>query len=185
MKFPKHSFVSAAWVLLFAGFSGCGPSSGGTGTGDGAPHLAAFGANSANVCAPPLVAALACPVGTGNITTPADNPGSAMVYFTDIAPGGQIAVVIQAHSIELSERCRRLRFTGDWGITASNDARFFGSYTLDNMGAVAASLSVQSGSGDKAGELQVLLRDAGGRIVLGPVTLRRVAAPVVDTAVCP
>ena len=182
MKQFHRSFVTAA---LIAWLAGCGPGTGGTGTGEDSPYLAAFGAHSASVCVTPLAATLACPPDAGNATTAADNPGSAMVYFTDIAPGGQIAVVIQAHSIELSERCRRLRFTGDWGITASNDARFFGSYTLDNMGAVAASLSVQLGSGDKAGELQALLRDADGRIVLGPVTLRRVAAPVVDTAVCP
>lgn len=182
MKLFRSTLITAALALAVAG---CGPGSGGTGSGEDSPYFAVFGARSANICTATIAGTLACPISVGVASAPADNPGSAMVNFSDVAQGGHISVAIQSNRIDLSERCRKLYFMGDWGITASDDARFFGSYTLDNMAAVPGSLSVQSGSGNQANELQVVVRDAEGRVVLGPVTLQRVAAPATPTLACP
>ena len=180
---PKPRTLIAA--LLAALVAGCGPGSGGTGTGETGSAFARFGATAASICASSLAPALACIAGSSSAPINPEQQVSTMVNFSDVAFGGNISVAIQANSIELSERCRKLHFLGDWGITASNDARFFGSYTQDNLGAVIASLSVQPAASGAPNELSVVMRDADGRVVLGPVTLQRVTLPVVPTAVCP
>jgi hypothetical protein len=108
-----------------------------------------------------------------------------MVNFSDTALGGNISVAVAANSVELNERCRKLRFTGDWGITASNDARFFGSYIVGTQGEAFASLQVQAAPSGTASDLVVVMRDVDGRVLLGPVTLQRVAMPVTPTLACP
>lgn len=163
-------------MLVLAG-SGCGPSSGGTGTG---AALASFNATAGNVCAAEFGALIGCAGGSA-ITNPGDlGPGTTMTLFADLASGGNVAVTFQAHSVQLRARCQRLAFEGDWGIAASNDARFFGSYVIESNGQqVPASISVQTVAG---GELQLVLREADGRVVLGPVRVQRVPAPVAPGA---
>ena len=181
MNSIPRTFIAA---LLAACVAGCGPGSGGTGTGETVSAFARFGATSANLCASSVAPALACIAGSSSAPINPEQQVSTMVNFSDVALGGNISVAIQANSIELSERCRKLHFLGDWGITAANDARFFGSYTLGSMNAVIASLSVQPAASGSANELSVVMRDADGRVVLGPVTLQRVAS-MVPAPVCP
>jgi hypothetical protein len=182
---PK--LITAALLAALLALPGCGPSSGGTGTGETGSALVLFGATAVNVCTASFAKSLGCPpTGSGAVPTSPDAQGSTMVNFSDTAQGGNISVAIQAQTIELSARCRGLHFLGDWGITASNDARFFGNYRIDNAGgSVPASLSVQSSAGGGNNELQVTIRDADGRVVLGPVTVQRVPAPAAPTLACP
>lgn len=180
---PLHrttlALAMTAWLVA------CGPGSGGTGTGETGAAFVVFGASTASVCTSGFAGALACgPV----IGSPANNPASevpTMVNFSNVAQGGSLSVAIQANSVELEDRCRKLRFTGDWGITAANDARFFGSYSLDGMAPVIAALSVQPAPSGNPGELTVTLRDAAGRVVLGPVSLQQVGVPAGTVLVCP
>ncbi len=172
-------------LALTAWLAACGPGSGGTGTGETGAAFAVFGATAASVCTSGLAGALGCgPV----IGSPASNPGievPSMVNFSNVAQGGSLSVAIQANSVELEDRCRNLRFTGDWGITATNDARFFGSYSVNSMAPVISALSVQPAPSGNPGDLTVTLRDASGRAVLGPVTLKQVGVLAGATLVCP
>lgn len=94
-----------------------------------------------------------------------------MIRFTNPGTGDRVDMLIQASRIELSARRPALRFTGDWGISADADARFFGQCTFgDDTAPMRASLSLVAG--DDA--LTVVLRAVDGRVVMGPATLRRV-----------
>lgn len=180
--------LTAAWCSAIAAataLAGCGPGTGGTGTGPGF-SLGFFDATATSVCASDIAAQLACPGSAANPSQPDTTRGTSVVLFADIAQGGNIAVQIEESRIELSARCQRLRFSGDWGITAANDARFFGSYVIEPLGApVPASLSVQAAPGARSGEVTVVVREVGGRVVLGPVLLQRVPVPVTEPAACP
>lgn len=102
-----------------------------------------------------------------------------MVHFADHVPDAHVRVQFAANAVELDAPCRSLRFSGDFGITAPHEARFFGTVTDADARALPASLQVQTLEGGAAG-LTVTMRDADGRVLLGPVTLQRVqqqAAP--------
>jgi len=180
--------LAAAWwaaIAAVATLAGCGPGTGGTGTGPGA-SLSLFDATAASICASDLAAQIACPASATNPSQPDATRGTSVVLFADTAQGGNIAVQIEESRIELSARCQRLRFTGDWGITAASDARFFGSYVIEPLGpAVVASLSVQAAPGARNGEVTIVVREVDGRVVLGPVVLQRVPVPVAEPAACP
>ncbi len=175
-----HALLTAA---LAAAIGGCGPGTGGTGTGQ-ASSLASFNATAASLCSSAFASVLAC-AGSGNVNNmPGDvGPGTMMVRFADVSSGGNVAVTFQANSVELLSRCQRIVFAGDWGITAPTDARFFGNYVIETVGTqVPASVSVQTVAG---GDLQLVLREADGRVVLGPVRVQQVPAPVAQPAPCP
>lgn len=170
--FHLQWLASALLSLLLAG---CGPGVGGTGTGKG---FAYFEATPALVCQGDIAATLTCARTDGVTTagTPATlQEGTAVAHFADTPAGANVRVDFAANSVELDAPCRRLHFTGDWGITASNDARFFGTYT-DNAGTepLPASLQVQAVLGESRNQISVTVRDGGGRIVLGPVMVQRV-----------
>jgi hypothetical protein len=186
VKNLQSTLITSSLLLALLGLPACGPGSGGTGTGETGSAFALFGAAQTNVCTATFAPALGCTVGSGAVPSSPDAPGASMINFSDTAQGGNISVAFQAQTIELNARCRGLHFQGDWGITASNDARFFGSYRLDNTsGSTFASLSVQTPVGGNNNELQVTVRDADGRVVLGPVTVQRVPAPAAPTLACP
>ena len=112
-------------------------------------------------------------------------PGATgLVFFSDTTAGNNVAVRILDNHLQLAARCLNLQFEGDWGIAAQNDARFFGTYTAAaTPNPTPASLTVQTSGAN--GELVALLRDASGRLLLGPVLLQRVAAPVANPAAWP
>ncbi len=167
-------------ALLALAASGCGPSSGGTGTGEG---LVAFGATATSVCTSAFASQLGCTT-SGNVGTPSDPlaTGTTMTLFADLPTGGNVAVTFESNSVQVRARCQRIAFDGDWGIAAGNDARFFGNYVVEPAGLqVPASVSVQAVG---AGELQLVLRETDGRVVLGPVRVQKVPAPA-PQAPCP
>lgn len=174
-----------ATLLAAAAFAGCGPGSGGTGTG--APTgLVAAGAMAANVCTSSFANLLACGA-NGNVgALPGDiGRGTDMIRYADIASGGNVAVTFQANSVQLQSRCQRINFNGDWGITSGSDARFFGGYVIETVGVeVLSSVSVQSLPG-RNDTLQIVLRETDGRVVLGPLVVQKVVAPVAQPAACP
>jgi len=149
--------------------AGCGPGVGGTGTG--AAAFVAFEASAASVCAGAFAAELACPPPPGAAGPVA--AGTQPVRFVDAA--GQITFEVDGNTATLDAVCLRLRFSGEFGIGAGNLQGFFGSYQLDGTGVdVLAALSAAVASG--GGALAIELRDAEGRVVIGPVLLQRATA---------
>lgn len=170
----------ALFLLLLpmaAALSGCGPTTGGTGTGDSIT-LADFGAHPASTCASTIATSLLC-VGTG---TASDGPGTAAVVFAGSAGSGDYTLQVQGNRAELTSRCNGWQFSGEWGVLASGEARFLGgAASAPGAGVVRAQLVVQQ----LPGGLQVLLLDADGRTLLGPLLLQRMDAPPVSPPVCP
>lgn len=160
-----------AWTLLAAG---CGPGVGGTGTGGAAPNLADFGASASAVCSGPLATLLAC-AAPG---TAAADAGTALVQLADASPSAQVLMRLEGNQVELNAPCAGLRFVGTWGQAGSAAPRFFGTVSTAGGGAVSATLdSNPSGAG-----LQIVLRELGGRTLLGPALL--LPAPAAQAVVC-
>jgi hypothetical protein len=182
-------------LALAAGFSimaACGPGTGGTGTGTaGGQTLSAldsFGASGANICTTGPSSVLACPPPSnpspvGAINPPSVANGTDGVLFST-TDGADINLTISGNQAILNDRCLSLAFEGDWGTVGGNDARFFGQYTTAGNAAVTlSSLTAEAAGADGKG-LRVLLRDANGRVVIGPVTLRRTLVPTFNPAAC-
>jgi hypothetical protein len=88
--------------------------------------------------------------------------------------------------VELQSRCRPTRFEGEWGVLPSGDMRYFGAYstTAERSPVLPAQMQVQAVAGS-ADRLQLLLQEANGQTLLGPLQLQRVAAAPGDVPVCP
>jgi hypothetical protein len=184
---------AARWAALVAAMlflPGCGPGTGGTGNGENTAPLDYFGAAPANVCTTGPVSALACPPGgnTGAVGAnepPSASSGSDGVLFADVTGTNDVAVGITGNRVALTARCLDLHFEGDWGLAGGSDGRYFGRYRFGPDGqSVLASLTVQAAGSDNK-SLSALLRDHEGRVVLGPLLLRRVLVPVSNPAACP
>jgi hypothetical protein len=164
---------AAAAALLWLA-AACGPSTGGTGTGTGAPEygLDFFDATAQPLCAAPFARALACPGAAAS--DPAAAPGSGPLAFTDAA--GRVVAVIEGNRLRLDSRCQRLVFEGVWASNPALGSRFFGAYTLtDGPDLFAATVAVAlAGDGSS---LEIVLRGADDAVVLGPLTLARGAVP--------
>ncbi len=184
--------AAAAWrcalLVCLAVMAGCGPGTGGTGTGSTSSPLDFFGATPANICTTGPTLVLACPPPSNPGTVGAINPpsvanGTDGVLFST-TEGADINLVLSGNRAILNDRCLSLTFEGDWGTVGGNDARFFGQYTVgSNAATTLSSLTAQTAGTDNK-SLSVLLRDANGRVVIGPVTLRRVFAPTSNPAAC-
>lgn len=174
MKAITTKLAGAVLLLLLA--AGCGGAGvGGSGTGYG---LGYFGATAAQVCDSSLAAALECG-GTATVGGSADEPGhegTPLVHFADRERDASVHVAFTADAVELEMPCRALRFSGDFGISAVDGARFFGTYTEGaDTREQPATLQVAQASGGSLTALSVTMRDAEGHVVLGPVLLQRVA----------
>jgi hypothetical protein len=174
------------WILAI--IAGCGPGTGGTGTGQTTTPLDYFGATPANICTSGPASALACPtpgntgaVGAGDPIAVAN--GTDGVFFST-TEGADINLLLSGNRATLTDRCLSLTFSGDWATVGSNDARFFGEYTTAGTSVAALSSLTAQAVGTDNKRLSVLLRDANGRVVLGPVTLRRVLVPTSNPAAC-
>lgn len=176
-----------SWGLALAAalLAGCGPGTGGTGTGSEI-DLAAFGAKAASVCGAGFSAGLVCATTTGAVG-PASGPpleGTQAVRFIDSLQAVRTIATFEANSVQLDARCQGLGFAGDWGTTAKGESRFYGSAIADGaLQRVPASLSVEP-AGDKAAGLVVTLRDASGRVLLGPLMLLRAGTPLPIAGPC-
>lgn len=177
----RPSLAAALLALLCA----CGPTGGGTGTGDAPATLADFGARPASSCSAPFAAALSC---ASVSATPADAAlleGTRPVLFVGSAASGPYALTLQGHRADLQSRCLATRFEGEWGLLPNGDARYFGNFTgADRAAAQPALAWVQSLAGTTDG-LQLLVLAADGRVLFGPLSLRRVAAAPSDPPLCP
>lgn len=182
--FRPFRWAPLAAALLAALLAGCGPGSGGTGTGAPSNGFVLAGATATSLCGSGFASQLTC--GTTAGALPGDiGPGTSVTRYADIASGGNVAVTFQANSVQLQARCQRITFNGDWGIVGTNDARFFGGYVIDGVGVeVLASVSVIALPG-RDDALQIVLREADGRVVLGPLVVQKVALPVLQPAACP
>ncbi len=187
-----HQAVAAAWkcalLVGLVSMVGCGPGTGGTGSGSTSSPLDLFGAVPANICASGPSSALACPTpinpGTVDMETPqpAVNGTDGVLFST--TEGADIELVLTQNRATLNDRCLNLVFEGDWGTLAGANARFFGQHTIGSSAVpILSSLTVQEVDAEIKG-LDVTLRDADGRVVIGPVTLRRVLAPTSNPAAC-
>lgn len=173
--------VAALAVALL--LAGCGPTGGGTGTGESAFVPADFGARAASACSAPFADSLSCVTVS---TAPADVPalaGTASTSFAADTAAGPVALSVRDNRAELQLRCQRLSFVGDWGVLPTGEGRFFGSL-FDNGVEQAAQLRVQQVSGPSAA-LQVQVLAASGQVVLGPWVLQRDGAPPGAPLVCP
>lgn len=180
-----HSLLCTVWLAWLAA---CGPGTGGTGTGEThSLYLGTFGASAGSVCASTFASALSCadvPVVVGSPPPSATTAGTLVVHFTDHATGGEVNLTIEGNAVHLDARCRGLRFEGDWGIAGVDDARFFGAYgTAAAPSPVPATLAAEAlpAAGNA---LRVTLRQADGRVLLGPLDLVRVTEPVTEAASC-
>ena len=178
--FASARATLALWLLAAtAMLGGCGPGVGGTGTGDAADALGAFGATAASVCAGELAAVLACAAptggggGGGGGTAAAPAPGTAPVYLADTIDGRRVVLSVQGNLIELHAPCARVRFRGQWGTIAGQAARFYGSTEQDGASTPATLQAVVRGSG-----LELTLVDTQGRVLLGPVLVTVRPAPL-------
>lgn len=175
----------SALLALLAALLGCGPTGGGTGTGGSAVTPADFGATAVSSCSAAFAAALDCAAvgNTPSSTTPL--PGTATVVFVGSTAAGPFTLTLQGNRADLQSRCQATQFEGDWGQLPGGEARYFGSYSDSGAGAAtAAMLWVQALVGGDGG-LQVLVQDAQGRALFGPLQLQRVARAPTEPPACP
>ena len=172
----RHLIVASIAAMLF--FEGCGPGVGGTGTGDAA--LTAFGATAASVCSGALATELACsPAPAASAAVGA--AGSLPVQFVDAA--GQVTLDIDGNLATLRASCLRLRFGGEFGLSAGTAEAFFGSYEVDASGIdVLAALSAVPVAG--GGALTITLHGVDGQVLIGPLLLRRSPVPLPTPKSC-
>lgn len=176
MKPIRSSLLFSA---LLAALGGCGPGTGGTGVGPSAAWLEYFGATTASVCTAPFSGSLSC--APSSVTS----IGTATVHYADVASGGNVSVVIEANTITLQALCQRLTFTGDWGVAPGSDTRFFGSYLVEpQTQRIPSTLTLQTVTHNGASAISIVLREASGLVVLGPLTLQPVPATPTATAGC-
>lgn len=181
----KRASMRLALLSALAGFAGCGPTGGGTGTGDAAATLASFGATAASACSAPFAANLACS-GTSDATTTATPlPGTAAVVFAGSAAGRPFTLTLAGNQAELQSPCEATFFGGDWGLQAGGEGRYFGHFVGRERGlAQPALLWVQAVAG-RSDSLQVQVLDADGRPLFGPLQLERVESAPTPPAACP
>lgn len=184
-RWLRRLLCTVGLLPVLLAMAACGPGVGGTGTGESPPPgLVAFGATPQSVCGAGFASALNCPAGTAANPTPAAD-GTASVRFIDAGQGANLVVEISGNALRLDALCQGLHFNGDWGTTASSGTRFYGSYLLDgSLQRVNATFAVQAVAGSTAGELTATLRDADGRLVLGPLTLRPAPLPLPSPGKC-
>lgn len=188
LPFRRSSTTGLALVLaaLVASLSGCGPGTGGTGTGESPTDLAVFGAASVDLCTAAFAPQLACSTTQPGTSDTPVTTGTQTVVYADATRSGAVEVDVQGQTLRLRDRCQGLEFVGHWGVAAPNDARFFGSYSVPGSAErMLASLTVQAVAGGDGTHLSVLLRDVAGRTVLGPLALQRVTGPLPLPATCP
>jgi hypothetical protein len=170
------------WLLpLLLAVAGCGPGVGGTGTGDGFA-FDLFGARAASVCTASFARELKCPsrIVIGPSSAP-PSEGSETVLWVDDPGNASVTARISASNVEFIAVCDGVRFEGAWGEIPGQAGRFFGYFTVPGIAAaLPGSLTVAA----DAESLSLVLSDADGKRLLGPVPMQRSeSAPTMAT--CP
>jgi hypothetical protein len=185
LTIPWRAAWAAFSLACLALLAGCGPTGGGTGTGESIVTAADFGARAASTCSAPFAEVLTCATVSAS---PVDAPllaGTAPTVFTGTAASGTFTLTVQGNRADLQSGCTATRFEGEWGVLPNGDGRFFGSFTGPDRGAaLRAQLWALAVSG-AADTLQVLVQDAEGRALFGPLQMRVQAAPPGTRPICP
>jgi hypothetical protein len=180
---PLALLLPVLTALLVALLAACGPTTGGTGTGP-TGSLTVFGASAASTCSAVFAPSLDCADISTEPVDPAVLQGTDPVHFVGEAASGPYSLTVQANRAELIARCAGANFEGVWGVLPNGDARFFGYWTArGQLAPVSAQLWVQAVAG-RADELQAMVLDVNGQTLFGPVLLRRVATPPLQTPFC-
>lgn len=169
--------LSALIGLALSGLlAACGPTGGGTGTGESVFTPADFGARPASACSAPFAAALACEVVSTASLDVAQLPGTHDVSFSVNTTSGPVVLTLSGNRATLQPRCAGPGFDGSWGVRADGQGRYFGTFGGGDGGSVQRAqlwVQVQPGSTDT---LWVQVQDADGQLLWGPLALRRAAA---------
>ena len=169
--------------LALALLAGCGPTTGGTGTGESI-GLASFGATATSTCSAPFATALACASTSLSPVAPGQLPGTGAVVFVGEAASGPYVLTMQDNRAVLQGRCETLRFEGDWGQRPDGLGRFFGRWGAAAAGLwQPAQLELQLRTGSDR-ELVAQVQDSDGRPLFGPLGLRPVAAVPTEPPAC-
>lgn len=154
---PARWLACLAAALLLAG---CGPGTGGTGTGPIGVTLGFSGGTGASVAAP----------GTGCTS------GCA-----------QASLRLDTERVELTGPCLRFVYTGPWGVDAAGLAVLTGTADTGGTTAPNATLRLQFSDATAASaQVTLTLTDSAGRALAGPATLlRNDAALAVAPPACP
>lgn len=172
----RKLFLSVLLVLA----SGCGPGSGGTGGGGDSDYLWLAGAKATSVCSADFRALLVCPT---EPTATEDRQGTKPIQYASNLPDADMLVSFDTSTVVLQRGCPKLDYSGEYGVLPNGDSMFFGSYTTSGqVEHAAANLHFKAGA--SAGELVMELRATDGRLLLGPVTLKRVEAPRTAPRIC-
>jgi hypothetical protein len=168
-------------VLLLAA---CGPTTGGTGTGESSFTLADFGASAASICTAPFATTLSCS-GSGTVVTdPADLSGTETVSFAGSTAGGRLVLTLTANKAVLSF-CDGHGFRGEWGVLPKGDMRYLGGWQAPGSDIEqAAQLEVRAVPAD-ASTLVIQVLDIDGQILFGTVSVTRSTASTGGVLACP
>lgn len=186
--------VLALSLAVLATLGACGPGVGGSGTGASLVattssdsvtvtavadlpsfDLETWGATPASLCGASIAGALNCPPATvqPGTTQAVPNPeGTAPLYFADVASGREVAIALAGNTLALRRGCTPLTFTGLWGQAGSAPARFYGSTVPGGAAALTVDREAPSNT------ITITLRDRAGAVLLGPLSLQPVIAPV-------
>jgi hypothetical protein len=157
-------------TLLALSLAACGPGVGGTGTGGGTgaeppgiAGLALFGAQPADACASALGALIGCAA-----TTVGGDPVQAQPLTLS---GDCAAATFDNDDVVLDVLCGGATFSGRWGIAGDGQPRFYGLWGPDLLlpPTEPATLDVEVQGAD----LLLWLRAADGRLIAGPILVRR------------
>lgn len=180
---PRVSSTLLGLALLL--LAACGPTGGGTGTGESAFTPADFGARPASACSAPFAGTLACNAISGSTADVALLPGTDPVVFVGTVTSGPLTLTLTGNQATLQSRCAGPHFDGSWGVLADGQGRYFGSFSgLAGAPEQKALLWLQT-QPDSGGGLVLQVQAPDGRVLLGPVPLRRAAGPAVDMSTCP
>lgn len=160
--FQRLGALAAALAALL--LAGCGPSGGGTGTGDALLPLSDFGARATSSCSAPFASALDCDVVATTITSADALAGTAEVLFGSGGGRDAVRLRLRANVAELDLSCGTARFDGTWGVGADGTQGYFGQWrTGDGMLRARLLLRAQAD-----GSLQMTLSDHdSGQLLLG------------------
>jgi hypothetical protein len=149
---PAVLRAAAVLLALVLALPGCGPGTGGTGTGP--ISLTFSGSGGASLAAPPAFPASPCPD----------------------AACDRIDLRLEEDRVALQAACSRFVHAGDWAVDDAGLAVLEGSLettTAAGTSSVPATLRLQFTERDLArANVSVLLLDARGAALLGPVNLQ-------------
>jgi hypothetical protein len=161
-----------AWLatgLMAVVLAGCGPGVGGTGAGNEAEGLVAYGAMPSSVCSTAdFTQYLSC----GGAASPAS--GTKLVFAADGEPTSRHLASFEGSKLTLDLRCSQQQFIGEWARAPQLGARYYGTIVGTAPGAVGRSASViVTGQGST---LVLLVQDFAGARIGELLLLQRVNA---------